>query len=104
MPGGRPRLQADHKAVRTSISLTKETHDRAVTARLSISSICEAALRQRLNRYALLPEIQKSLMDELISLENELEPKLSDNQRLKLAKVRNIIDRLEGDAFIVKDK
>ena len=104
MPGGRPRLAVTEKAARTTITLTPDTHDHAVLAGLNISAICKSALRQRLNRHILLPDVQKTLTDELHVLEAELNPVLNEKQHLKFANLRKTINRLEGAAYIVMDK
>jgi len=97
-------LTVDQKAARTSVTLTPDTHDRAVKAGINISAVCEAAIRQKLNKYATLGEVQTALTDELHSLEKELGPNLSEKQQRRFANVRKTINRLEGDAFMVKDK
>lgn len=104
MPGGRPRLSFTQKAARTSITLTPETHDRAINAGINISAVCEAALARKLNECILLPEIQKILTDEMNSLEKELESNLTEAQVARMAKIRSVINRMKGDAYVEKKK
>ena len=104
LPGGRPRLTSDRKAFRTSITLTKETHDRVVAAGLNVSAICEAALNEKVGKHVLLPDVQELLTKELLLLERELELALSDKQREKFAKIRKVLNGLQGSAFVIREE
>ena len=95
---GRPRILSKYKTKRTSITLTRETHNSVISRKLNVSAICEAALVKRIRKSIPLSEVQAKIIGSLNKLEDEVE--LSDTQKLSVAQIKKMLYSLKGDAYI----